>query len=247
MNPQHSFRPARPWVVAVAKPAVEQLEDRRLLTAGGFGPVPLAMGIVQSLEARADFITSEYQTLLHRSPDGSGLNSWLNQLNGGQSREAVEAGIVSSHEYFATHGDNNAAWLTNLYQDLLGRSPDANGFADWLNRLAGGESTYQVALGFATSTERELRLVGADYRAILGRALEAEAIDNWMSTVQASANREQVVIDIVSSDEFYLKNHSSDRGYIDVVYQTVLARRPNRAEVDHWFAVLTGLVTLTGT
>ena len=136
--------------------AVEQLETRDLLSAA---TLAVASGIVHSTENFDNFVIGEYATLLGRAPDIGGFNAWVGQLQNGVSPEAVEAGFVSSAEYILDHGNNAAQWLTGLYNDLLGRAPDAGGFNNWLNALAGGMSPSQVAQLFATSTERESILI----------------------------------------------------------------------------------------
>ncbi len=53
----------------------------------------------------------------------------------GLRNEDVIAGFVGSAEYFETHYDNSADWLTRAYQDILGRQPDRAESQGWLNVL----------------------------------------------------------------------------------------------------------------
>src|SRR5216683_6875969 len=98
--------------------AVEQLETRELLSAA---TVAVTSGVVLSTEGLTDFVTTEYNALLHRPPDAAGLHAFVAQLENGGPPEAVEAEIVASNEYFRNHGSNNTQWVTGLYNDLLGR------------------------------------------------------------------------------------------------------------------------------
>ena len=55
----------------------------------------------------------------------------------GLSFEAVEADFVASAEYFQKHGSDNRAWVTGLYNDLLGRAPDAAGLMGYATAAYG--------------------------------------------------------------------------------------------------------------
>jgi hypothetical protein len=47
----------------------------------------------------------------------------------------------------------NETFVTSLYNQLLGRAPDAAGLAGWTAALAGGASTASVIAGFTGSQE----------------------------------------------------------------------------------------------
>ena len=67
----------------------------------------------------------------------------------------LAAEIAGSAEFMNDHtGQGNAAYVTSLYQNGLGRAPDAPGAAFWTGMLDnGGFSRGDEILGFATSTE----------------------------------------------------------------------------------------------
>ena len=60
-----------------------------------------------------------------------------------------------------------------MYEDLLGRAPDANGLAFWVGQFNAGVSPVSIALGFADSSEREGKVIAADYQIYLGRAADS--------------------------------------------------------------------------
>ena len=74
-----------------AKPTVEQLETRNLLSRA---TLAVASGIVNSPEDFTNFVTNEYATLLRRAPDSDGLNHWVSLMESGMSPEAVEAAFA---------------------------------------------------------------------------------------------------------------------------------------------------------
>ena len=70
--------------------------------------------------------------------------------------DAIELGvIVASPEFQALHGaQSNAAFVTSLYQDGLGRVPDAAGGSFYTGLLnSGAASQAVVVLDIATSPE----------------------------------------------------------------------------------------------
>jgi len=116
----------------------------------------VAVGLTQSAEYYTNFITAAYQKYLGRAPDAAGLASWLNLMqNQGLSNERLEAGFIGSTEYIKNHGGAGAGWLNAMYVNLLGRTPSALEVQTWLNQLAAGMSTADIAYGFAASPERE--------------------------------------------------------------------------------------------
>src|SRR5262249_23023276 len=155
-----SERPSSPAL------GLEQLEQRNLLSHAS---QVVADQIVHSPENYGNFVEQSYESYLGRTADAAGFSGWVLYLEQGGSPESVEASFVASAEYQANHGNNAVAWLTGLYQDLLGRAPDAAGLNGWLYALAHGTSPYQIALGFSNSIEREAMSITADYVQFLGR------------------------------------------------------------------------------
>jgi hypothetical protein len=217
-----------------ARLAVEQLETRNLLSAA---TLAVASGIVHSTENFDNFVIGEYATFLGRAPDAGGFQGWVNQLQNGMSPEAVEAGFVSSTEYIVERGNNAVQWLTGLYNDLLGRAPDAGGLNGWLNALASGMGPNQVAMGFTTSFERESIIIRADYLTYLGRVPSSPEIGAWLNFEAQGHNRADAAAQILASDEFFADHAKSPSRFITAVYQDVLVRTPSTPEVDAWLAV----------
>ena len=64
---------------------------------------------------RADTLEA-YQQFLHRGADQGGLDAWVAFLQQGHTVEQMEAGIISSPEYFQVRGGGtNAGFLAALY------------------------------------------------------------------------------------------------------------------------------------
>lgn len=88
--------------------------------------------------------------------DGSGLGYWINELDNGASSTDVARGFMASEEFQRNYGLNpdNREFLTGLYDNYFGRTPDAAGYDYWLSELVTGQSSQaQVAVSFAISAE----------------------------------------------------------------------------------------------
>jgi hypothetical protein len=220
--------PARPARVHSARPILEGLEAREVLSAATLN---VASEIVNSPENFADFVTGEYVRFLRRSPDVAGLNFFVTGMEQGLSPEAVEAAFVSSTEYILDHGNDARIWLTGLYNDLLGRTPDLAGFNNWLNNLAAGETPVQVAAGFATSLERETIVIREDYALFLRRAPDINGLNHWLTLLQNGSSRAFVASAIIASNEFFQRNGNTNANFVIAAFTDVLGRTPSTDEL----------------
>ena len=105
-----------------------------------------------------------YQAAFDRAPDSSGLGFHIAMMEGvGISLTEVAQGFVDSSEFKSRYGAlDNAAFLTQLYRNILHRAPDPNGLAYWLGLLdSRALSRGQVLAGFADSAENVLLVAPA--------------------------------------------------------------------------------------
>jgi hypothetical protein len=118
-----------------------------------------------------------YQAAFERAPDIGGLNFYLGN---GNDAASVARGIIASTEW-AGRGMNalsDDAFLFTLYSQVLGRVPDAQGYAFWSGQLAQGALTRaDVLLGFAASTEHRA-LQGPDF-VIAASSVDGE--NGWLA------------------------------------------------------------------
>jgi hypothetical protein len=98
-------------------------------TAPGFSAAA-AKDLVSSSEYFTNLVSAFYQQVLHRQPDSAGAAFWVSQLQHGVTDEQLEANLLSSTEYVTDHGGGGSTWVTGVYNDLLGRAPDAGGNLD---------------------------------------------------------------------------------------------------------------------
>ena len=91
--------------------------------------------------------------------DTSGLGYWIGQMDGAMDLIEVSARFVDSKEFRDLYGTSptNAQFLTKLYQNVLGRSPEAAGYNWWLNELNTNPSKTKakVLADFSESAENQ--------------------------------------------------------------------------------------------
>lgn len=76
-----------------------------------------------------------YRTYLGRTPDPSGIITWVNALNQGQPPDAVLSSILGSDEYYQRAGSTPDWFIARLYADVVGRSPTPSELDFWVRRL----------------------------------------------------------------------------------------------------------------
>lgn len=82
-------------------------------------------------------LTELYIAYFNRAPDAIGLFYWGDQMAGGMSLREIAAHFFDQPETRAMYGslDDLPSFVTAVYQNVLGRAPDAEGLAYWLDQL----------------------------------------------------------------------------------------------------------------
>ncbi|WP_372595184.1 DUF4214 domain-containing protein [Actinotalea sp.] len=163
----------------------------------------VADAITSSAEYRSGLISAAYQEYLGRSPDPAGLSTWLGAMSRGMTVQQVEAGFVASDEYWAKAAGTPSTWVTQLYRDVLHRTPSSSEVRYWVDRLAGGTTRSEVALGFLLSTEHLSAVLDGHYLSILGRHLDPSGRSTWVRALQSGSRVEEVIGGVISSEEFW--------------------------------------------
>jgi len=108
-----------------------------------------------------------YKAAFNRDPmngDKGGLGYWIGQMDRGMSLQEVSARFIDSNEFRSLYGTSpsNAEFLTKVYQNVLGRQPEAEGYNWWLNQLnTNPEKTKaKVLADFAESPENQTGVLG---------------------------------------------------------------------------------------
>lgn len=105
-----------------------------------------------------------YRAAFDREADQGGLGYWINALDNGMKLADVALLFVSSAEFKSLYGANvsNEALLTEVYDNVLHRVPDAGGYKFWLDQLAAGSlSVQEMLVWFSESAENKVQVIGA--------------------------------------------------------------------------------------
>ncbi|HEV8060173.1 MAG TPA: DUF4214 domain-containing protein [Gemmataceae bacterium] len=201
----------------------------------------VAVQLTTSAKSFQRFITNAYNLYLKRVPEAGGLAFWTTQMQNGTTDEQLEANFLGSTEYIQDHGGAGSGWVTGMYEDLLGRAPDASGLSYWTTALMNGANPEAVAYSFAASEERAALRIGADYEIFLGRPLDAAGQTFWVQQLLNGARNEDVVAAFVASKEYYentTKGQSDLTAWVDSAFEDIFGRDPTAAELSQWLSQL---------
>lgn len=111
----------------------------------------------------SDQITRLYDTVFNRVPDDAGLTFWTGALDAGAPLRAVADLFMRAPEFQATYGaPDNGAFVTLLYNNVLGRTPDAEGLNFWVGGLGGNlVGRPDVVASFSESPEHAAHMPAA--------------------------------------------------------------------------------------
>lgn len=97
-----------------------------------------------------------YQASFARLPDEDGFKYWAGQAASNKlTFNQLAKAFMASPEFSSVFGVNssNADYINKLYNNVLGRDPDASGAQFWTNQLDSGVARDTVLVGFALSPE----------------------------------------------------------------------------------------------
>ena len=205
-----------------------------------------------------------YQAALGRTPDQPGLHGWTGALQAGGHLSDVAAAFLGSPEFAARFGatQGTAGFVTALYQNALGRAPDAAGLAGWISAIDTGQQTRaQVLMGFSESAENRANTAnrvaagiwdvseGASevarlYDTALGRLPDAGGFNGWVTALNGGSSLQALANSFVTSPEFsHTYGALDNNGFVQALYQNALHRAGDAAGVAGWTNALAGGVT----
>ena len=94
-------------------------------------------GVVNVSSADLSAFIEMYIAYFNRAPDAEGLFYWGTRLSEGMGKEQIAKSFYVQPETQAlyTNPDDTEGFVTAVYNNFLGRAPDAEGFAYWVNQL----------------------------------------------------------------------------------------------------------------
>ena len=97
-----------------------------------------------------------YKAAFDRQPDSAGVGYWMHTLDQGANlANDVANGFLNSQEFQDLYGANTSTntFITNLYKNVLHRTPDASGAAYWESTINAGVSRASILTNFSESGE----------------------------------------------------------------------------------------------
>jgi len=143
-----------------------------------------------------------YRSTLGRPADAAGRAFWIKVIRSGVAPAVVASDFYASDEYHRRVGGTDAAWIADLYDELLERPADQAGAAYWVGQLAAGTPRRQAALAFYQSLESRLTRVTGLYQALLGRDPDVAGRAHWAG-VLADGHDLRLSVDLATSDEYW--------------------------------------------
>ncbi|NNF53828.1 MAG: DUF4214 domain-containing protein [Acidimicrobiales bacterium] len=152
-----------------------------------------------------------YLAFFDRAPDRKGFDYWAGTLAQGASLNDVAAVFAGSAEFKAAYGElNDAEFIALVYNNVLLRSPDLNGFRFWIGRLQDPSiSRGDLMVAFSESPEFVRNSNPAvdvimTYRGMLDRAPDANGFAYWVGQVGGNPDALRVLIaNFMVGQEYY--------------------------------------------
>jgi hypothetical protein len=151
--------------------------------ASGVDPATIVRAYAGSEEWIRSLVERYYRSTLGRAGDPGGTAHWTAAIRDGRSPASVAADFYGSDEYHRLAGGTDAAWITDLYDELLLRVPEPGGVEYWVGQVA-AKGRHTVALAFYQSLESRLTRVDGLYDQLLGRLADAGGRAHWAGVLQ---------------------------------------------------------------
>ncbi|UCF90241.1 MAG: DUF4214 domain-containing protein [Desulfobacterales bacterium] len=231
-------------------------------------PVMLASIWLTSALAQADpiddRIAAYYQSILDRAPEAAGAAFWRSEIDRAVSLgiEAKEGFIALGRFFFESaeyHArlKTDAAFVVDLYETFLSRTPDPAEAAFWVDALSQGLSRAVIMNNFVFSEEFDLsmeaafgvaaerpanNLVNDFYRGLLSRVPDSGGFEFWLQLMQTALNTgPQAVRDVAlqealafaDSPEYGMRTRDNAQ-FVEDLYNCFLRRGSDLAGFQFW-------------
>jgi hypothetical protein len=132
---------------------------------------------------------------------------------------------VSAASTSGTSSSANQRFVTQAYQSLLGRTPDANGLAHWTAQLDKGVSRSAVVLQIEQSQEYLGDEVQAIYAKLLQRQADSTGLNAFTTFLESGGTVQQVEAAIAGSQEYFqMRGGGQTAGFLNALYVDALDR-----------------------
>ncbi|WP_104128842.1 S8 family serine peptidase [Cryobacterium sp. Y57] len=135
-----------------------------------------------------------------------------------------------------TASDSATALIYAVYDDVLGRTPDAGGLNAWrYSLLEQGWPVTRVANSVLNSDEYLVGQIKLAYRTVLHREYDQAGLNDWLNRIHiGTATVDEVQMTFMKSLEYYERAGSTPSGFTTVLYQDLLVRAAGPSELSYW-------------
>lgn len=203
-----------------------------------------------------------YEAVLGRAPDPIGFEGWVDAANNGMTLTSVAQSMLSSAEYTSDYGAvaqrNPADFVSTLYANALGRSPEADGLQSWTSMLSQGATQAQVAAWIALSPESIGRMqptflapggvfvpdegaasVARLYYGLLGRMPDSSGLQFFETHVHQGWSLADVAEGMIAAPEYLTKSGTlSNKQFVQALYTNALGRVADPEGRQAWTTAL---------
>ena len=210
-----------------------------------------------------DFVERCYTVTLGRGSDPDGFADWKGQLlNGKAVGNELAYGFLFSPEYTGLN-KSPEDYVTDLYMLFMGRTPDEEGFNDWVGQLKAGKTRLEIFAGFANSQEfynlcdsygisagrwvngydryqiNNVNLfVERFYKTCLGRRGDIGGQKNWVEKLlKKEISGSECARSFIFSTE-YTNKGLSDADYVENLYLALMGRSSDAEGKANWLNAL---------
>ena len=136
------------------------------------------------------YIVKLYLAVLNRDPDYGGWLYWFNAYQASTPTSAILASFLSSPEFTSRYGNlTDSAFVTLVYQNVLGRQPDPSGLQYYVNLLGSNQLTRAAVFDqFVQSSEYGTKIsprayANLLYMGFLRRSADPSGLTYWTNTL----------------------------------------------------------------
>ncbi len=207
---------------------------------------------VTTSDPEVAFVARLYQQVLGRNPEPGEVGGWLQQLLHDGSVVPTVLAFFHSPEVL-DRNTSDEQFLAILYQALLNRAPDPDGFNAFLSALQAGQLTRDNLLDiFLDSVEFARRpsvlpplsklqsFVTTLYVRTLGRGPDAAGLQGFVRALQQSCNTSTALSTVrvfLASPEFQSRQTTNTQ-FVTLLYRMFLDRVPDGPGHAAWVALL---------
>ncbi|MBI5675485.1 MAG: DUF4214 domain-containing protein [Nitrospirae bacterium] len=221
-----------------------------------------------------NLVTYYYTSILNRAPEPGGAEGWTSEIQRIDSDGIdIKEGFIALGKLFFNSGEylsmntTNSAYVIDLYETFLGRTPTQGEVDAWAGELSGGLTRnlllnyfifsaefrqYMTGIFGDTTVRPEYNLVNDLYRGFLSRLPDNGGFNSWLGEMQTAqcggdpqAIRDltsQIALNFLQSQE-YANRNTSNSEYIEDLYNGILRRGADLAGYLYWLGALNGGTT----